>query len=81
MKNLIILLIIAFNLGCSNLPPFQEKEKKEKEKEKTNSCLILILFYMNCINSQPNSLTDRQKDSNCGGSQNTVSGPCVNTSF
>jgi hypothetical protein len=81
MKNLIILLIIAFNFSCNNLPPFQEKERKEKEKEKTNSCLILILFYTNCINSQPNNFTDRQKESNCGGPQNAVSGPCVTTSF
>jgi hypothetical protein len=81
MKYLNILLMIAFNLSCSNLPPFHEKERKENVEEKKKSCLVIILFYIDCINRQPNDLTDRQKDSNCGGPQNTYSGPCVTTSM
>jgi hypothetical protein len=50
MKILIILLIIAFNFGCSNFPPFQEKEKKDKEKKKIESCLI---SYLICISQSP----------------------------
>ncbi len=48
MKSLIILLIISFNFGCNNLPPFQDKEKKNKEKKKIESCLI---SYLICISN------------------------------
>jgi hypothetical protein len=50
MKILMILLMIACNFGCYNLPPFQEKEKKEKEQKKIESCLI---SYLICISQSP----------------------------
>jgi hypothetical protein len=77
MKIFISFLVLFLYFGCNNFPPFNEKEKKEKEKEKTNGCLFSILLYTDCINSQPNNLSEQQKHDKCVPSFSAS--PCTRT--
>ena len=76
IKIVIYSIQILFFLSCIVNPFEAEKERqKERDKKTQESCLIEIIFYIQCYNSQPSGWTEQQKEMQCG--RNPSVSPCI----